>query len=236
MNVPLIIAFWRQRLVSPLRMFILFFVAIAPLLVVSAMPAAGLNLLGEALPIGMIFAVGMIGQDVSSGVLQLVFARPVRRWEYVISRWLGAALAGAIVVAVQAAAAWGLLAARGNALGAATIFSFAGERVLEMFAIAAVMALFSSLLAGFGDLALYVILSVVGGLFALAGQAKGWGFATRLGEIIHGALTSKIDFDVISSGGIQAWLVVITYLSTIAVCLALTVAVMNRKQLSYASG
>ena len=34
-------------------------------------------------------AAGTIGQDVSSGVLQLLFARPVRRSEYVLSRWIG---------------------------------------------------------------------------------------------------------------------------------------------------
>ena len=79
MNPTLITTFWRQRLSSPVRLVILFFMMTTPLLMLTAMPQMGLAALGEALPIGMLFAAGMIGQDVGSGVLQLVFARPVRR-------------------------------------------------------------------------------------------------------------------------------------------------------------
>jgi ABC-type transport system involved in multi-copper enzyme maturation permease subunit len=41
---------------------------------------------------GVVFAAGSIGQDVSSGTLQLLLARPVTRPQYVVNRWLGAGL------------------------------------------------------------------------------------------------------------------------------------------------
>lgn len=236
MNPTLITAFWRQRAVSPIRVVILFFMVTMPLIMVAALPAMGLAALGEALPIGMLFAAGMIGQDVGSGVLQLVFARPVRRWEYVMSRWLAVGIAAAAAIALQAGGAWGVLALRGHAPEAEVMLAFAGGRVLQVFGGAAVMALLSSLASGLGDLAIYILLNIVGGLASVAGQAKGWSVLTQGADVLRGALAPAIDFDRVAAGGPHAWLTVVAYLSTIALCLALASEVMNRRQLSYASG
>jgi len=234
-NPTLIATFWRQRLASPVRLVILLFMVSTPLLMVTAMPQMGVSALGEAIPIGMLFAVGMIGQDAASGVLQLVFARPVRRWEYVTSRWLAVALAGSAVVVVQAGGAWGVLALRGHSPDAHAMLAFVAARMLQMFGVAAVMALLSSLVAGVADLAVYILLNVVAGLGSLAAQAKGWAALARAADLLRTALAPAVEFDHVAAGGPAAWLTIVAYLSTIALCLALAAEVMNRRQLSYAT-
>ena len=89
MNATLLLSFWRQRFTSPIRLVLLAVAFGVPLLILVFMPSAGFTPLGDTTGLALIFAVGMIGQDLSSGVLQLLFARPVRRAEYVVSRWLG---------------------------------------------------------------------------------------------------------------------------------------------------
>jgi ABC-type transport system involved in multi-copper enzyme maturation permease subunit len=215
---------------------ILFLMVTMPLVMLAAMPGVGLAALGDPTPIAMLFAVGMIGQDLSSGVLQLVFARRVRRWEYVASRWLAVAGASTAAIVVQAAAAWGVLALRGHSPAAELVLDFASGRVLQVVGVASVMALFSSLVAGLADLAVYLILNILAGLAGLAAQAKGWVALGHASRLIGDVLTPAIDFSVVSGGGVHAWLEVIAYLSTILLCLALASVAMNRRELSYASG
>ena len=235
MNPTLIVTFWRQRVTSPVRMVILLFMVTTPWLMLTAMPAMGMAALGEVLPIAMVFAAGMIGQDIGSGVLQLVFARPVRRWEYVVSRWLGAALAGSAAFALQLGGAWAIVALRGHPADADAVLAFAGGRLLQVFGVAAVMALLSSLAGGLADLAFYVMLNLLGGIAALAAQAKGWAALAKASEILRAALVPAIDFDQVAAGGPPAWLAVVAYLSTVVLCLVIAAEVMNRRQLSYAS-
>ncbi|TMQ71594.1 MAG: hypothetical protein E6K81_09690, partial [Candidatus Eisenbacteria bacterium] len=97
MNLTLLLATWRQRLMSPIRVVLLGGLLVVPLLGVAFVHGAGLSILGDSVGLTLVFAVGMIGQDVSSGVLQLLFARPVRRPEYVWSRWLATGLAATAV-------------------------------------------------------------------------------------------------------------------------------------------
>src|ERR1043166_4430499 len=47
---------------------------------------------GIASPLALILAAGAIGQDVSSGTLQLLLVRPVSRPSYLVNRWLASGL------------------------------------------------------------------------------------------------------------------------------------------------
>src|SRR5919198_2264006 len=115
MNATLIVASIRQRLSSPIRMALLAALFVFPLLPVAFAPAAGLWFLGDSLGIALVLAAGAIGSDVSAGVLLLLFARPVRRSEYVLSRWCALGLGAALVRLGQIAIATAILAARGSA-------------------------------------------------------------------------------------------------------------------------
>ena len=235
MNPTLMATFWRQRLTSPVRMALVAMLAGTPLLGVAFMPGAGLALLGNAQGLILTLGAGMVGQDLSSGVLQLLCARPVRRSEYVTSRWLGAAIAAAALSLVQLALASGVLAARGAAPTPQAMLLFGAGRLLECFWTAAVLVLLSSLIGGFGDLGLYLLANLAAGVTQTVGQVKGWPWLVRAGAEILGSLSPTIDLPRLVVATPLPWFPIVSYVSTIVLCLALAIVVVNRKELSYAS-
>ena len=235
MNLTLMVGLWRQRLASPIRAVILSLMVVLPPALVAAVNGLGLSALGDGFPIAMVFAVGMIGQDVSSGVLQLVFARPIKRSEYVLSRWLAVALGASVVSLAQIGLAWALMAARHAAPDLQAVAMFAAGRELELFGVAATMALLSSLIGGLGDLAVYVLMNVLGGILAMVGQFRQSNGLLWVGHEIGALVSPRIELAQIVAGS-PSWFTIATYASNLTLCLLLAVLVMNRKELSYASG
>jgi len=235
MNPVLVTSFWRQRLTSPIRVVLLGLAFGFPLLGAAFMHA-GLSSLGDSVGITLIFAVGMIGQDVSSGVLQLLFARPVRRIEYVVSRWLAVGTAAAAVGLLQVLIAWAILSAYPNAPTTAQLGMFVGSRVLECFGIAAVFTMLSCLIGGVGDLAIYFVGTVLGGVLELVAQTQHWTVLSRAASELAGFLTPKLNLATLAATSPLPFFPIVSFVSTIALCLVVAVAVMNRKELSYASG
>lgn len=236
MNVTLVTTLWRQRLTSAVRMAVLAMMGGFPLLALAFMPGAGLSVLGNAQGLMLTLGAGMIGQDVSSGVLQLLCARPVRRSDYVVSRWLAVALAGVAISVLQLAVGSALLAARGAAPSAQQIVLFGGGRILECFGIAAVLALCSSLIGGIGDLAIYLLAGLGSGILQMVGQVKQWSWLERLASEILASLTPGIDLQRLITASPMPWAPIVAYASTVSLCLALAIVAVNRKELSYASG
>ena len=120
MNVTLVSALLRQRLASPMRMFILFALTV-PALGISALTGAFAPVVGGGYWFALVLAAGAIGQDVSSGVLHLTFARPVTRSSYVLSRWGAAAAGGFALALARLLLACALLSLRGAAPGPAEL-------------------------------------------------------------------------------------------------------------------
>jgi ABC-type transport system involved in multi-copper enzyme maturation permease subunit len=236
MNLALITTLWRQRLTSAVRMAVVAMLCGFPLLAALFAPATGLGPLGNAQGLMLALGAGMIGQDVSSGVLQLLCARPVKRSEYVLSRWLGVALAGIAISLVQLGIASALLAARGFAPPPQQIAVFAATRVLECLGLGAVLAMLSSLIGGLGDLALYLLAGLAGGVLTMVAQVKHWTWLTRIASQFMEALTPTIDLHRLLAASPMPWLPIVSYASTVALCLAIAIVVVNRKELSYASG
>jgi len=235
MNLTLAIGLWRQRLASPVRVVILGLLAVLPPTLMALVPGMGLAALSNGYPIAMVFAVGMIGQDVSSGVLQLVLARPVTRSEYVFSRWLAAGLGASAVSLAQVGLGWALVAIRHSPPDPRAMLLFAAGREFEIFGVVAVMALLSSLMGGLGDLALYVVLNVVGGIMSMVGQFQHVAAVSWLGQELGALLSPHVELAQIVAGT-PSWSALAAYASNLTLCLLVAVLVMNRKELSYASG
>jgi len=235
-NLTLVTTLWRQRLSSPVRVAIAAMLTGMPLLGVAFMPGAGLALLGGSQGLILTLGAGMIGQDVSSGVLQLLCARPVRRPEYVVSRWLGVAFAGCAISLFQLGIACALLAARGTSPSLQDAVMFGAGRMFESFGIAAVLAFCSSLIGGFGDLGIYLMANLGAGVIQMAGSVKRWVWVERMGAEILGALTPSLDLQRLISASPMPWYPILAYASTVVLCLALAIVVVNRRELSYASG
>lgn len=236
MSPALVVTLWRQRAVSPIRMVLVAMWTGFPLLLTAFMPGAGLSVIGNSQMLVLTLGAGMIGQDVSSGVLQLLCARPVRRPEYVVSRWLGVAFAGSAISLLQLGIASALLAARGASPPLQDAVMFGAGRMLESFGIAAVLVLCSSLIGGFGDLGIYLLANLGAGVIQMAGQVKRWLWADRMGAEILGALSPTIDIARLVATSPMPWYPILAYASTVALCLALAIVAVNRRELSYASG
>jgi ABC-type transport system involved in multi-copper enzyme maturation permease subunit len=234
MNPTLIRSFWLQRLTSPIRLVLLALAFGMPLLTVGLVHG-GLSVLGDSWGLVMIFAVGMIGQDLSSGVLQLLFARPVRRSEYVFSRWIAVGAAAAGVALAQTLIAVAFMAARGEAPAPSEIAWLLGQRVLECFGLAAVFTLLSTLVGGFADIALYLVVMLAGGIIQLVGQANHWTVVSRAAEELGQFLNPKLQLAQMVSTSPFPFFPLASFLSTVTLCLVLAVVVMNRRELSYAT-
>jgi ABC-type transport system involved in multi-copper enzyme maturation permease subunit len=238
MNRELIESFLRQRLTSVTRLVLLSLMFFFPIMVVLLIPSSPLGLLApNATQFALVLSAGMIGQDVSAGVLQLVFARPVRRSEYVFSRWAAAAGAAVWVVIVQLALVTVVAALRGRLHDPGELLLFAAEGALRAIGVVSVMTLFSALVPGLADLAILAMAWFSNGVLGLVGQAAPHaGFLVRISEEIQRFVSPEVALGPLLNGDAISWFAVASYLSTVSLCLALAVVVMNRKELSYATG
>ena len=235
MNEALILAMLRQRAASPVRLVLLAFLFGMPLLVAVGAPAIGLSVLGDGYGMILVLAAGMIGQDLSSGVLQLLFARPVTRSSYVLSRWIAVGLAGVALCTVQALLCALLLTLRSAQPEMRTLLFVIGDNVLLAFGLAAVMTLFSSLLGGFGDLAILLVATITGKVLEAIAQFANSPIMGRIGAEIGIFVLPKVALAQVFGSADVPWFMLASYASTVTLCLALAIVVMNRKELSYAS-
>ena len=235
MNPTLVLATLRQRFTSPMRLVLLLLFGWMPMLPILLSPRMGFAALGDCYFLTLALAAGMIGQDLSSGTLQLLLARPVTRAQYVFSRW-GAVAAGAfLIVVLQTLCAAGLMLVRGVPVPWDQAALHLGNSALLACGTAAVMALLSSLAAGIADLGLLFLVFLSGQVLEKVGLFKSWEWLTRgAGELLR-VLRPELDLAALFHGGPAVWPAVVSYLSTVTLCLALAVVVMNRRELSYAS-
>jgi ABC-type transport system involved in multi-copper enzyme maturation permease subunit len=235
MNGALILAMLRQRAASPVRLALLAFLFIMPLLFAAAAPTVGLSVLGDNYGMILVLAAGLIGQDLSSGVLQLLFARPVTRSSYVLSRWLAVCLASVGLCIAQALLCSLVLSLRGAPPDLRTLLLVIGDNAFLTLGLVAVVTLFSTLLGGFGDLAILLVLTVSGKIMEVISQASNSPILGRVGTEIENFVLPKISLaQILGTTDIQ-WFMITSYASTLSLCLALAIVVMNRRELSYAS-
>ena len=144
----IVIAAIQQRLRSPVRMMLIAMTFGFPLLGSWFAPALGFQGISNGFYFAVMLSAGLIGQDVSAGVLQLLFARPVRRWEYVFSRWFAFSLMAVALVAVQVAIGASFLALRGVPIGIDAVAMHTASQILAAVGGVSVFTLLSSLIGG----------------------------------------------------------------------------------------
>jgi ABC-type transport system involved in multi-copper enzyme maturation permease subunit len=236
MNPTLLLGFARQRLTSPVRLVFLAFMVFLPLLLALVAPGVGLQAFKDISGLVLVFAAGAIGQDVSSGVLHLLMARPVSRTEYVLNRWLGASLLAGLVVLFQFGMGVMILTARGAPPGMNEAGLLLGEHLLRCFGMSAVIVLFSSFMGGIGDVGVYFITLFSSFITTQIATLMHRGWLQRMGEEVQGFLGATIPLTGLQQGEPVTAFAIVSYVSTIALCLALAIVILNRKELTYASG
>ena len=235
MNATLVSALIRQRLASPLRL---------ALVLLFVLPGIGMATITRSLEplqdsaywLALVLAAGAIGQDVSSGVLHLTFARPVPRPVYVLSRWAGAALGGLALALLQLLAALVFMAGRGSLPPVTVVIAMAAQHALLAATAAAVMLACSSLADGLGDVALFAMGAFALQVGQLAARFKGWTTVVNVIEAVQGALRPEIGVAWIAAHGAPPWNGVVAALSTTVLALVVAIVRVRGRELSYAAG
>jgi hypothetical protein len=226
----------RQRLVSPMRMVLVVTFAlfgIVPTVLVNSLGALSRGQMGL---FGLVTAAGLIGQELSSGVLMLTFARPLTRRDYVYGRWLGASAMAAVCVAIQVLLTAAFVAMRYGEVDPVTMAIKVVEGTLAVTGTAAVLVMFSSFVNGLGDLAVMLLSLLASDAVAAAGRKWELGWLSRAGEEGQRFITATVDPAPLFGRGTISWFELVSYLSTIAICLLVAIWAVNRKELSYATG
>jgi ABC-type transport system involved in multi-copper enzyme maturation permease subunit len=233
-NRALVTALWRQRLTSPMRMLLLFAVFFPPL-GLAALTGSIAPLHGLASFFAMVLAAGAIGQDVSAGVLQLTFARPVSRPVYVTSRWFAAGAGGFAIGLAQLALGALVVAARGAGLDALDLLVMMLTSLIGAFTGAAVLVALSSLVSGLADVALFAMAFIGLPIAKQIALFRNWPIAaTAIGELSR-TLQPSPNLGWIAGHGVAQWTDLVTAFSTIALALTVAILGVNRKELSYAA-
>jgi ABC-type transport system involved in multi-copper enzyme maturation permease subunit len=220
---------------SPPRALLALVIVGFPSLLLLFAPQLGLHLLQSGAVLGMILGAGLIGQDVSSGVVQLLFARPVSRGAYVLSRWFAVGLCAAGATILQIALGGLVMALRGAPPGLGAIAGAALEQSLAAFGIVAVLTLLSSLLPGVGDILAWVLLNIAGGVLQMIGGLMRSPWMVRASEEWGRFLSPTLGLQATFGGGVISWFNLVSFLSTVSLCLALAIVILNRREFSYAT-
>jgi ABC-type transport system involved in multi-copper enzyme maturation permease subunit len=234
-NRTLILAFLRQRLTSPMRLGVIVLTTLFPLggsVIVGSLTVMN----GIAAPLALIFAAGAIGQDVSSGTLQLLLVRPVTRPGYLLNRWLGAVIGSlGLTLLMFALGALGLML-RGMPPAASEVARMALEAVAATTGSAAIMIMLSTLAGGLGDVAIFFAAMVLLQMFAGVAMFEHWSWLARAVTELQGVLGPQLSFAWVFQHTPVSWFALASWASSITLALAVGIARLNRRELSYAAG
>lgn len=232
MNPTLLLAFLRQRFTSPMRLGLILLITFFPL--GAAILTGQLSILsGIAAPLALIIAAGAIGQEVSSGTLQLLFARPVTRPSFLVSRWIGATLAAFGIVVVEAVLASLGLLARSLAPEPLDVARLLLESLGSAAGHAAVLIMLSTLVGGLGDLGLYVAAFFVNQMLTGLAALQRWSWLERATSEIQSFIGPQLPWGWLGRDLPVPWFAIVSWASSVALALAVGITVLNRRELSY---
>lgn len=217
---------WREKLTRPVVLVVCGLVCVTE----SSLAVSVSRAVESPAPIlTLLIAAGSVGRDLSSGVLALLFTRPLQRSAYVFAKWVAVSGAAMILSCVTLAVQAVLLAQQGNAVSGAEIWAAMFASATTSFGLSSVLVLFSVLIPGVGDVAAWGALMLLGFLSRRV-------VSPRFGEEWKAVLQPELAWNAGGGTGLSSWLPVISYLSTVTLCLYLAVVAVNRKEISYASG
>jgi hypothetical protein len=188
---------------------------------------------GIAAPLALILAAGAIGQEVSSGTLQLLFARPVTRPSFLVSRWLGATLAAFGITVVVTMLATLALLLRSAAPAPLDVARLLLDALCSCAGHAAVLIMLSTLAGGLGDLGLYVAIFFVNQMMLGLAALKHWTWLDRACGEIQGFLGPQLPWAWLGRDLPVPWFTIVSWVSSVTLALAVGITVLNRRELSY---
>ncbi len=233
MNVTLFATALRQRFASRARLALVAVVFFFPIAFAAVAHEAALQAARMGAAFAFLLGAGILGQESSSGVYQLLFARPVRRWEYVVSRWLAVCAAACALVIAQVALVCLVLASKGLP-ETRDLLVLVADQMLSAAGTASVILLFSAFLSGVGDVLGVVLTAIAAQVVGGIGQMRQNEALMRAGAEIGRFVSPQLETAALLRGAVP-WFDVCSYLSTVTLCLCVAVVALNRREISYAS-
>ena len=167
----------------------------------------------DALESGGLFAIlalaaASVSKDASSGALQMILARPIRRVDYLFGRYCGILLAYAAYLFATAALALLLSPLVGKLLGAETagrlspgdLVRGAAGSLLSSALFAAVLLFFSTFLRGYGDVLAYFLLSLLLAAPGALSSPLKMPWLSRLGNIARDNILPRVSWSQVLRG------------------------------------
>jgi hypothetical protein len=176
----------------------------------------------------LILAAGSVSRDVSSGALQMILARPIRRVEYLLGRYCGILIAYTLYVAVTAVLALALSLALRRVRGAGAVLSAA-----SLARGAAGVLFFSTFLRGYGDVLAYLLWTLSLGLPGALAGPLGTPWLSRLGSLARDNLLPRVSWGDVLRGQNVFSSAVGAYVLAVTGYLTLAVLIFSRREFSY---
>lgn len=237
MNRAIMLATFKERINNPGRMILLGLFALIG--VIEAVQARnGGDAPGHILVVylALVLGSGLIGTDVSSGVLHLLFLRPVTRAEYVWSKWLAVSVGCAAVAITRLVFYVVILSLSHAAIDWDAVMQNGLDCLLIPFGVSAVLACFSALGEGYADLRIYLLMFLLGVVLQSLGGLRGEPGWEAVARQIYEVLVPRVELSSAPGTTIVLLQTVVSYLSTVTAAMALAVVAVNRRELTYAAG
>jgi len=234
-NLTLVLAYLRQRLTSPIRLGLLAMFMLFPLgaaaFTKTLSPLDGIGGL-----LAFVLAAGAIGQDVSSGTLQLLLVRPVSRPSLLVNRWLASVVGAVVMVAGLLVLGTLVLLARGTHPDGLDLVRMLLEAICSAAGYAAVVIALSTLVGGLGDVALYFLSFIFVQMLSGIAMFTHWDWLGRTSTELQGVLAPQLSWAWLVHGTPPSWFALASWASTVTLALAVAITRLNRRELSYAAG
>ncbi|MGA7990058.1 MAG: ABC transporter permease subunit [Thermoanaerobaculia bacterium] len=233
MNVDVCTAALRERFSNPIRIatllgFVLFPIPIA---LVDPRPNSSASFFHPLLAVTL--ASGILGLEFSSGVLALLFTRPISRRTYALSKWAAVTVATGVLAVAQFLAVVLILRLRHGLFDPEALGPRLAERVVVAAGTSAVLLLFSSLGSGLSDLAVWGLASIAAQTSRTIGFVNHDEFWIRLGDGLQFVVAPGWGMASGTSPAVHVPELLVAA-SVTAASLGLAVWVLERREITYA--
>lgn len=236
MNATIVRSAWRERLSNPVRLGSLLGAFVLPLVTTMIDPEPQLAEAIWATGFAVILATGIIGLEISSGSLSLVFTRPIGRGTYVVSRWAAVALLATGFSILQLACQATMIQAGGHEIPMGLFLLDVADRVSLSAGIAAVFVLLSTIGASVADLFLWTGANVLAQVLQAAGRLTATPVLNHGGRLLDRIANPRFDLYRLLFSSSVPWAEALQYLAILLLSLTIATFVLNRRELSYATG
>jgi ABC-2 family transporter len=188
----------------------------------------------------LILAAASVSKDASSGTLQMILARPIRRVDYLLGRYCGILLAYGVCLAVTAGIALALspllrvlLGGGGGPLSLTGMARGAAGALLSGALFASILLLFSTFLPGYGDVLAYLLLSLLLALPEILGPPLGLPWLSKIGPVARDNVLPRVAWGEVLRGNRVLSAEVGAYALAVAAYLTLAAVIFSRREFSY---